>query len=260
MKQLEKLRDRLRGFKKTAIAYSGGVDSNFLMAIARETLGREHTMAVLCNGAMMAEDDFAEAVTLLEHMDVRYVVLEMDVFAVPEFVSNDKRRCYFCKKNLMSRILEEARKEGFPYVLDGKNLDDGKVYRPGAMAAEELGIRSPLFECGFSKQDIRDYSEKLGIPTWNKPSNACLASRFPYGTHLTPEELKRAEHGEKCLKELGILNGRVRVHGSIARIEVAKTDFEKLLLHPDFTGKVKACGFEFVTLDLEGFRSGSFDS
>lgn len=259
MDKLELLKNRLIELNKVAIAYSGGVDSNFLMSVARETLGKDNVLAVLCSGAMLAQGDYEEAVQLLEDRDVQYEILAMDVFTVPEFVDNDKKRCYFCKKNLMSKIMETAKTRGYEVVLDGKNLDDAKVYRPGAAAAEELGICSLLYECGFSKQDIRNASRELGIITWNKPSNACLASRFPYGTRLTPEKLKQAEDAERCLKELGIFSGRIRVHDRIARVEVAKEDFKCLLENTEFVSKVKACGFDYVTLDLEGFRSGSFD-
>lgn len=259
MDKLELLKKRLKELKKVAIAYSGGVDSNFLMSVARETLGKENVLAVLCSGAMLAQADYQEAVQLLKDKDVQYEILAMDVFTVPEFAGNDKKRCYYCKKNLMSKIIEMAKTQGYEVVLDGKNLDDAKVYRPGAAAAQELGICSLLYECGFTKQDIRNVSRELGIITWNKPSNACLASRFPYGTQLTAEKLKQVEDAELCLKELGIDSGRIRVHDRIARVEVAKEDFKCLLEHKDFVNKVKACGFDYVTLDLEGFRSGSFD-
>ena len=259
MDKLELLKKRLKELKKVAIAYSGGVDSNFLMSVARETLGKENVLAVLCSGAMLAQADYQEAVQLLKDKDVQYEILAMDVFTVPEFVGNDKKRCYYCKKNLMSKIIEMAKTQGYEVVLDGKNLDDAKVYRPGAAAAQELGICSLLYECGFTKQDIRNVSRELGIITWNKPSNACLASRFPYGTQLTAEKLKQVEDAESCLKELGIDSGRIRVHDRIARVEVAKEDFKCLLEHKDFVNKVKACGFDYITLDLEGFRSGSFD-
>ncbi|MFD1402580.1 ATP-dependent sacrificial sulfur transferase LarE [Robinsoniella peoriensis] len=259
MDKLELLKKRLKELKKVAIAYSGGVDSNFLMSVARETLGKENVLAVLCSGAMLAQVDYQEAVQLLKDKDVQYEILAMDVFTVPEFAGNDKKRCYYCKKNLMSKIIEMAKTQGYEVVLDGKNLDDAKVYRPGAAAAQELGICSLLYECGFTKQDIRNVSRELGIITWNKPSNACLASRFPYGTQLTAEKLKQVEDAERCLKELGIDSGRIRVHDRIARVEVAKEDFKCLLEHKDFVNKVKACGFDYVTLDLEGFRSGSFD-
>lgn len=259
MDKLELLKKRLKELKKVAIAYSGGVDSNFLMSVARETLGKENVLAILCSGAMLAQADYQEAVQLLKDRDVQYEILAMDVFTVPEFAGNDKKRCYYCKKNLMTKIIEMAKSQGYEVVLDGKNLDDAKVYRPGAAAAQELGICSLLYECGFTKQDIRNVSRELGIITWNKPSNACLASRFPYGTQLTAEKLKQAEDAERCLKELGIDSGRIRVHDRIARVEVAKEDFKCLLEHKDFVNKVKACGFDYVTLDLEGFRSGSFD-
>lgn len=259
MDKLELLKKRLKELKKVAIAFSGGVDSNFLMSVARETLGKENVLAVLCSGAMLAQADYQEAVQLLKDKDVQYEILAMDVFTVPEFAGNDKKRCYYCKKNLMSKIIEMAKTQGYEVVLDGKNLDDAKVYRPGAAAAQELGICSLLYECGFTKQDIRNVSRELGIITWNKPSNACLASRFPYGTQLTAEKLKQVEDAERCLKELGIDSGRIRVHDRIARVEVAKEDFKCLLEHKDFVNKVKACGFDYVTLDLEGFRSGSFD-
>lgn len=263
MEELEKLKEQLKKYKKAAVAYSGGVDSNFLLSVARSTLGKDNVLAVLCSGAMMAESDLSEAIELLNEIDADYRILEIDVFEIEEFKNNDKMRCYYCKKNLMQRIRREAEKNGFSIVMDGKNLDDASVYRPGAKAADELGICSPLYECGFTKQAIREESRKLGIRTWSKPSNACLASRFPYGTQLTIEKLKQAEAAEQCLKEVGIDSGRVRIHDKIARIEVPREAFPVVMANlskkQGLVSKMKDCGFNYVTLDLEGFRSGSFD-
>lgn len=253
------LQENLRKYGKLCVAYSGGIDSRFLLEASVRTLGRENVLAVLCCGAMMPEAEVAEAVQGLEALGVRYDILDVDVLAIPQFAANEKKRCYFCKKYLMGRIREHAAQKGFSNVADGKNADDAKVYRPGAQAAEKLGICSPLFESGFGKQDIRACAKKWGIAIWNKPSQACLASRFPYDTVLTEEKLKKVERAEQILKTAGFVNCRVRVHGGIARIEVPVSDLETLAGKNGLAQEIKQLGFSFVTLDLEGIRSGVFD-
>ena len=220
MNKLELLQEELRNYGKVAIAYSGGVDSNFLFHVALETLGKENVLPVLCRGAMMSKEDIEGALEQLK--DSNHVVL-------------------------------------FTYVLDGKNKDDEKVYRPGLKACEELGIISPLANNNLVKQEIRDYSKQLGIATYNKPSNACLASRFDYNTELTLEKLKLVETGEKYLHDLGMLHVRLRVHGDVARLEVEPEDFMKIIENKELIQNIKNLGFRFVTLDLEGIRSGGYD-
>lgn len=255
----EKLQRLLQEKGRLAVAYSGGIDSHFLLAAALRALGRDSVLAVLCRGLMMPEAEVCEAEALLKEMGADYRILDVDVLAIPEFAANDKRRCYFCKKHLMSRIQKCAAENGFQTVADGKNADDARVYRPGAQAAEEIGIVSPLFACGFTKADIRACAKEWGIAIWNKPSQACLASRFPYNTHLTAEKLQKVGASEKILHDAGFPACRVRVHGEIARIEVPREDMEKIVALTGQIQKIKELGFSFVTLDLEGIRSGVFD-
>ena len=218
MNKLELLQEELRNYGKVAIAYSGGVDSNFLFHVALETLGKENVLPVLCRGAMMSKEDIEGALEQLK--DSNHVVLSVNPLDVEAFHFNHKDRCYHCKRSIMSKVIAVAKEHDFAYVLDGKNKDDEKVYRPGLKACEELGIISPLANNDLANQEIRDYSKQLGIATYNKPSNACLASRFDYNTELTLEKLKLVETGEKYLHDLGMLHVRLRVHGDVARLEV----------------------------------------
>lgn len=259
MNNLEQLREILRTYKKVAVAYSGGVDSNFLYQVARQTLGNENVLAVLCEGAMMPKEEIESAKSLLQ--GGQFVVIPVDVFAVDAFLHNRKDRCYHCKMGVMSRVIEQAKQRGFEYVLDGNNKDDGNgnVYRPGMKACEELGILSPLAAAGLTKQMIRDYSKELGVSTYNKPSNACLASRFPYDTLLTKEKLELVSRAEDLLHKRGMGYVRVRVHEEIARIEVEKQYFTQIVEDKELVKEFKDLGFKFVTLDLNGISSGSFD-
>ena len=257
MDKLKKLREILRGYGKIAIAYSGGCDSNFLMNIALDTLGKDNVYCVLVNGAMLSKEDLEMAKVYLK--DIKHKILEVDVFEVEAFRYNYKDRCYYCKKNIMSHVIEEANKEGFIYVCDGKNLDDGGVYRPGMKACEELGILSPIYDAGMTKSEVRAYSKECGIITYNKPANACLATRFDYNTELTPELLKQTDQAEALFHALGINHMRVRKQGDLARIEVERKDFDKVIAHSELIEELKKLGYRFITLDLEGIKSGSYD-
>ena len=254
---LKKLQDRLKELNKVAISFSG--DSSFLLYVAKITLPKENVLAIIANGNMVPKKDYAEAIEFLKENKINYKEIEYKPLEIKEFKENRKDRCYYCKKKLMRRIKEEANKNGFENVLDGKNKDDLKVYRPGNKATEEVGIISPLAEIGFSKENIREESKKLGLKIWNKPSNSCLATRFPYNTILTEEDLKKVEQGEEVLKKLGIPKVRIRVHQDIARIEVEKEYFEIIMKNFDAIDSIKNLGFKYVTLDLNGLTSGSFD-
>ena len=240
MEKLDKLREYISKFDKLCIAYSGGVDSDLVMNVAYDIL-KDNAIAVIGNGVMLSRKDLADA------------------FAVKEFRFNDRKRCYFCKKNIMGGIIQKAKELGFEFVADGKNADDGKAYRPGAMAADELGIVSPLYEVGMTKAEIREAAELLGLETWNKASNSCLATRFPYDTELTRENFEKVEKAEFLIAEKGIQSGRVRVHGDIARIEIPKDKFGTFISDKEIIENIKKIGFRYVTLDLECFRSGSMD-
>lgn len=256
---LEKLENKLRELKKVAIAYSGGIDSSFLLYIANKVLPKENVLAIIANGCMVPRNDYNEAVEWLKENKFNYIEVGYKPLDIPEFKENHKDRCYYCKKNLMNTIKNMANSKGFINVLDGKNADDLKVYRPGNKATEELGIFSPLAQIRIDKQMIRKMAKEVGIKTWDKPSNSCLATRFPYNTCLTEEGLRKVEISEEIIKELGIEKVRVRTHDDIARIEVEKKDFDTIIKNKKAIDKIKAQGFKFVTLDLLGLKSGSFD-
>lgn len=256
---LEKLENKLRELGKVAIAYSGGIDSSFLLYVANKVLPKENVLAIIANGCMVPRNDYNEAVECLKENKFNYIEVDYKPLDIPEFKENHKDRCYYCKKNLMNTIKNMANSKGFINVLDGKNADDLKVYRPGNKATEELGIFSPLAQLGINKQMIRKIAKEVGIKTWNKPSNSCLATRFPYNTCLTEDKLEKVEISEEIIKELGIEKVRVRTHDDIARIEVEKKDFDTIIKNEKAIDKIKAQGFKFVTLDLLGLKSGSFD-
>lgn len=258
MEKLDRLREYLSNFDKLCVAYSGGVDSDLLMNVAYEVL-KDNAIAVIGDGAMLSRKDLEDAENLARKTGIKYYVVKVDAFSVNEFKFNDKKRCYYCKKNIMGEIIKKANELGFYTVADGKNSDDGKVYRPGAEAARELGIVSPLYEAGMTKQDIRQAARELGLETWNKPSNSCLATRFPYDTELTAENFAKVEGAELLIAQKGIPSGRVRMHGDIARIEVPEDRFNELISDRKLIEDIKNFGFRYVTLDLEGFRSGSMD-
>lgn len=258
MEKLDRLREYLSNFDKLCVAYSGGVDSDLLMNVAYEVL-KDNAIAVIGDGVMLSRKDLEDAENLARKTGIKYYVVKVDAFSVNEFKFNDKKRCYYCKKNIMGEIIKKANELGFYTVADGKNSDDGKVYRPGAQAAKELGIVSPLYEAGMTKQDIRQAARELGLETWNKPSNSCLATRFPYDTELTAENFAKVEGAELLIAQKGIPSGRVRLHGDIARIEVPEDRFNELISDRKLIEDIKNFGFRYVTLDLEGFRSGSMD-
>lgn len=257
MDKLKELRKVLQSYQKIAIAYSGGCDSNFLMNVAMQTLGKDNVLCVICIGAMMSKEDIDNARTLLK--DIPHVEVTLDVFSIDAFKNNDRRRCYFCKKEVMSAVIKEANAKGFTYIVDGKNIDDDGEYRPGIEACKELGIVSPLSMAGLTKKDVRRYSEELGVVTYNKPSNACLASRFNYGTVLTKENLALVDKAEALFHEENIHHVRVRVHDTLARIEVHPNVFDKVYKNTELIRKIKELGFRYITLDLHGITSGSYD-
>jgi len=258
---LDDLKNLLKSYKSVLIAYSGGVDSTFLLKVAKDTLG-DNVLAVIAKSPTYPENEVREAEAMCETMGVRRLVIETDEFADENFVTNPRDRCYFCKKELFSKLLEIAKQENIPYVLDGSNFDDKSDFRPGTKAKEELGVRSPLMELGFTKNDIRKFSRDSGLVTADKPSYACLASRIPYGTKITPEILNRIEKGEDFLRELGFNQLRVRHHDAIVRIEVEPEALAELLdddLRNQIAKKFEDLGYTYVTFDLKGYRTGSMN-
>lgn len=257
MDKLKDLEEELKRYNKVAIAYSGGVDSNFLLEFSKKVLGKDNVLAILCQGEMMSNDDLNFAREQLKN--IKHYIIHVHPLEISEFLYNDNTRCYHCKKYIMSKVKEKANELGYFYILDGKNKDDEKVYRPGAKACQELGIISPLANNNLTKQEIRDYSKDLNIITYNKPANACLATRFDYGTKLSLEKLEMVDKGEKYLHSLGIKETRLRVHGDLARIEVNANDFNILLNNQELLDYLNGLGFRFITLDLKGLKSGGYD-
>lgn len=256
---IKKLENRLKELGRVAIAFSGGIDSSFLVYTANKLLGKENVLAVIANGQMITRKDYKDAIIFLNESNFQYKEISINCLDILEFKENHKDRCYYCKKNIMTKIKQVAKENGFDVVCDGKNIDDTKEYRPGNQATKEIGIVSPLEESGFNKKEIRKWSKYFGISFWNKPSNSCLATRFPYNTILTDEKLKMIEIAEDIIKDFGIPKARVRAHNDIARIEVDKQYFNKILENENAIEKIKELGFKFVTLDLTGITSGAFD-
>lgn len=243
-----------------AVAFSGGVDSTYLLHEAVKA-GKEKVTALIMKTPSVPERELDEAVTFCKSRGISFFVLPADPFSVAGFRENGRDRCYICKHFLFSALLEKAKEEGIPFVADGTNADDRKEFRPGLRALKELDIRSPLAEAGLTKKEIRELSEKEGLPTWNKPSFSCLATRFPYGEELTVEKLRRTEAAENLLAELGFTQRRVRVHGNLARIEVLPAEIPLLLERRDMiSSRLEELGFLYTTVDLKGFRSGSMDT
>jgi uncharacterized protein len=259
MDKLELLKSKIASYGSLCVAYSGGADSSFLVHVACDVLG-ENALAVLIDSPVLARRDRKAAIDILERLGVKYAVVEENPFASAGFAENNTMRCYFCKKNNYGLIMDVARQNGISYVADGQNADDAIAsHRPGVKAGREMGVVSPLIDCGLTKEDIRKYSRLLGVTTWNKPANACLSSRIPYGVEITPERLATVEAAEEVLRERGMEGCRVRWHGTIARIEAPREYFDAILNTQEITLGIKALGFKYITLDLEGFRSGSMN-
>ncbi len=243
------------------VAFSGGVDSTFLLRVARDTLNGD-VLAVTAASPTYPEAELGEAKRLAADLGVKHRVIESRELDNPEFRQNPVNRCYFCKKELISDLKAIAGEEKLRFVADGSTTDDLSDHRPGSRAARELGIRSPLQEAGLGKADIRTLSRELGVETWDKPSFACLSSRFPYGDEINEDNLKNVGEGEQFLRGLGLGQVRLRVHGTTARIEVEPQDMKRLLdpsLRERVTRKLKALGYRYITLDLEGYRTGSMN-
>jgi uncharacterized protein len=259
----EALAEWLRARGRVAIGFSGGVDSAYLAVAARRTLGADNVLAIIGRSASYPAEQWATARRVADSFGVTVLELDTDEMSDPRYAANPANRCYFCKTELWGKLVPAAAERGFETVVDGTNADDVGGYRPGMQAAHENAVASPLAEVGFTKDEIRERSRALGLPTWQQPASPCLSSRLPYGTSVTTERLRLVERAERAVRELGVAGDmRVRYHDDVARVELAPTELTNWL-DPQraevLRAAVSGAGFPRVALDLRGFRSGSLN-
>lgn len=253
----------LKDLEKVVVAFSGGVDSTLLLRLSLDVLGKENVLAVTASSPTFLKEELKEAAFLAKKLGASWLTFKSKEFKNPKFRENPPNRCYYCKKELFSQLKSLAREKGYKNLADGNNADDFKDYRPGLKALKELGVRSPLAEAGLKKEEIRELAKNLGLPNYAKPSLACLASRFPYYTPLTLKDLKKVAEGESFLRKLGFSQIRLRHHGNLARVEICPQEFSHLLqnqsIREQLISFLSSLGYVFVTLDLEGYQSGSLN-
>ena len=258
--KLLELKKYLTNLKRVAIAYSSGVDSTFLLKVSHEIL-KDNVIAITARSCSFPKRELDEAVKFCRENSIKHIIVDSEELEIEGFKNNPPNRCYLCKKELFSKIKQIAKENNIENIIEGSNIDDEGDYRPGMIAIKELDIKSPLKELGFTKKEIREFSKNLGLKTASKQSFACLSSRFPYGEEITKEKLNMVDKSEQFLLDLGFNQLRVRIHGNnLARIEVLPEEFEKLILNrKDIVTKLKEIGFKYISMDIEGYRTGSMN-
>lgn len=256
-----RLADLVKSFESLAVAFSGGVDSSLLLAVAHGELG-ERVVAMTARSKTHPKSETADAVAIAEHIGARHILFDSDEMDDAGFLANGPQRCYYCKKRIFTSMRNAARQIGVQTMAHGANLDDHRDFRPGFRAAEEFDVMAPLVEAGLTKSDIRELARRIGLPNWNRPAMACLATRIPYGTPINEKNLHQIERAEAVLADIGIHQCRVRHHGSLARIELAHQEMDRLNdegMRWHIVQRFKALGFDFVCLDLEGYVGGKMN-
>lgn len=257
-KKIIKLKNILKGLRQVVVAYSGGLDSTFLLKVAVDMLGRENVLAVTARSETYPASEYREAVKIVKLIGARHLTIDTEELNIKHFRANPVNRCYYCKKELFKKIIAIKKRYKMAHVLDGTNYDDLKDIRYGTRAALELKVKRPLLDAKITKADIRKFSKALGLPTWDKPSFACLASRFPFNNRIDEKGLKKVGEAEEYLRKIGFKQVRVRIHDDIARLEILPEYFSKAVkLNEEIVAKLRKLGFVYVSLDLAGYRTGS---